>query len=85
MATQAEVDQGREAELLLSNPTYQSAWNDLRDDLTRDWRKSDPGDQDARERCYVAITLLDKLQDKFGEYMNAGRLASDVFDKERRR
>ena len=84
MATQAEVDQGREAELLLSNPTYQSAWNDLRDDLTRDWRKSPPGDQDARERCYVAITLLDKLQDKFGEYMNAGRLASDVFDKERR-
>ena len=84
MATQAEVDQGREAELLLSNPTYQSAWNDLRDDLTRDWRKSAPGDQAARERCYVAITLLDKLQDKFGEYMNAGRLASDVFDKERR-
>ena len=85
MAPQEEVDQGREAELLLSNPTYQSAWNDLRDDLTRDWRKSDPGDQDARERGYVAITLLDKLQDKFGEYMNAGRLASDVFDKERRR
>ena len=84
MATQAEVDQGREAELLLSNPTYQSAWSDLRDDLTRDWRKSDPGDQDARERCYVAITLLEKLQDKMGEYMNAGRLASDVFDKERR-
>ena len=84
VATQAEVDQGREAELLLSNPTYQSAWSDLRDDLTRDWRKSPPGDQDARERCYVAITLLDKLQDKFGEYMNAGRLASDVFDKERR-
>ena len=52
--------------------------------VLRDWRKSDPGDQDARERCYVAITLLDKLQDKMGEYMNAGRLASDVFDKERR-
>ena len=79
MATQEEVDQGREAELLLSNLTYQ------REDLTRDWRKSPPGDADARERCYVAITLLDKLQDKFGEYLNAGHLASDVFDKERRR
>tara|TARA_R100000306_G_C4374247_1_gene141271 strand:+ start:807 stop:1064 length:258 start_codon:yes stop_codon:yes gene_type:complete len=85
VATQEEVDQGREAELLLSNLTYQKAWSDIRNDLTRDWRKSDPGDADARERCYVAITLLEKLQDKFAEYLNAGHLASDVFDKERRR
>ena len=85
MATQEEVDRGREAQLLLSNPTYQKAWDDLRADIVSQWIDSQYPQHELRDQCHVAINLLDKLQEKFGEYINAGTIASDIFDKSRKK
>jgi len=85
VATQEEVDQGREARLLLSNPTYLKAWDDIRRDVIAQWIETNPTEHDLRDQCHTAINLLDKLQDKFGEYINAGDIASDIFEKSRKR
>ena len=85
MATQEEVDRGRDADLLLSNPVFQKAWSDLKQDILSQWMRTQADDVNGRERCHVAVILLQRLQDKFAEYVNAGVMASDTFDKQRRK
>ena len=84
MASQEEVDRGREAELLLQNPVYADAWEGLRSDLIRDWAHTEPNDVNGRERLWIAVSLLEQLQTKLVQTVNAGRMASEEFDSNRK-
>ena len=83
MATQEEVDRGRDAENLLSSAVYTDAWTTVRDGLIRDWARTEPDDVAARERIWIAVSLLERLQGQLLEVANAGDLASHEFDQNR--
>ena len=84
LATQDEVDRGREAENLLQNAVLREAWNALQDDLVRQWRLTEAGDTQGRERLWIASTLHDHLHSKLDEFVNAGRMASEEHDRQRK-
>ena len=83
MATQEEVDRGRDAENLLNSAVYTDAWTAVRDGLIRDWARTEPDDVASRERIWISITLLERLQGQLRVTANAGDLASHEFDQNR--
>lgn len=85
MATQEEVDRGREAQMLLSNPLFMQVWEDLRSDIVNQWMESAYPQHELRDQCHIAVNLLDKLQEKFAEYVNAGQIASEAFERNRKK
>ncbi len=83
MATQEEVDRGRDAENLRNSAVYKAAWAGVREGLIRDWARTDPDDVASRERIWISVTLLERLQRQLLEVANAGDLASHEFDQNR--
>jgi len=66
---------GARAREVLDNEAYQQAFADLKSEITEQWKSSPARDQDGREKLYLMLGLLTKIEGLLQTTMETGRLA----------
>lgn len=66
-----------EAARILDSVVYCRAFADLELELMDEWRNSNGGDQESRERIHMAVQLLDALRTELRIAMESGRIDRD--------
>lgn len=86
MSLEDEVDAGRQAEYLLEHPIYLQAMSTLRHEITQQWSSSPARDAEGRERLWVMLKLLDRIQGHITSVAETGKMAKkQIADIEERR
>jgi hypothetical protein len=71
-----EVRIANEAKAILSNPLYEMAYTEIRDDLMRKWELTSFDQAEIRETIFLSIKLLEALKGSFQKTIESGILAS---------
>lgn len=66
---------GQKAEQLKDNPLLEEIWSALRADYLLKWETTAPGDTQARENLWRAVTVLNQVKSQVENYAASGRLA----------
>lgn len=82
------TDRAAKAKQLLESEMFTEAFDALRNEYIRAWLATDPRDSDARERCWVATTVLTKVRGHLSSVISDGkvadRLLADMEEKAKR-
>lgn len=81
----AEISRGQQAGAVLDNPIYREAIDGLRDQLRGEWEASPARDTEGREKLWLAVNLLTKLEAHLAQTMQTGQMARMQLDQERSR
>ena len=71
---QQDLEQAREAKVILESKAFQNAFEECRVDYLQALLNSDPEETDKRERVYFSLKILDRVKDNFVRFINAGEL-----------
>lgn len=80
-----ELDRSQRAREVLDNPLYQEAIGSLRDQLRAEWVNSPARDTEGRERLWLAINLLGKVEQHLSQTLQTGQMARIQLDEKRSR
>ena len=69
-----DFDRITEARHILKNPLYQEAFEELKKQLTLEWRQSLPGDIETRESLYISLKLVDRINSHFESVLEEGEI-----------
>jgi hypothetical protein len=69
------TDRAAKARAVLDNDTVKEAFDTLRQGYTDAWLATDPRDTAGRELCWVARTLVDKVESHFKIAVTDGKIA----------
>lgn len=72
---------GASADELMRNEAFHEAFEQIRDVYMDAWRNSDALDVDRRERCHVAVCLLDDIKNQLISTVRNGAVARETLDK----
>lgn len=75
-----EVRRGAEAAALLENPLLKEALEALRRALMKQWADSDGAEERLRERVWMAVGILGKIEAALRIHAETGRLAAEQLD-----
>ncbi len=70
------TQQAAQARRLLDDDMLKQAWADRETDLIAAWIATNPGDVEARERCFSAIHANRKHRDYIASHVINGKLAA---------
>jgi hypothetical protein len=65
-----------QAKLVLENEAFQRAFDDIKQELTEQWKTSPARDQDGRERLWMMLAMLNKVQITLQASLDSGKLAA---------
>lgn len=65
-----------QAKLVLENEAFQQVFEDIKQELTEQWKTSPARDQDGREKLWLMLKLLDKLHLCLQSSLDSGKLAA---------
>lgn len=86
MNLEDEVGAGRQAEYLLEHPIYVQAFATLRTEITQQWAASPSRDAEGRERLWLMLKLLDRIEGHIKSVAETGKMAKkQIADIEERR
>lgn len=71
---------GARAEELMRNEAFTEAFEQVRDVYMDAWRNSDSLDVERRERCHVAVCLLDDIKNQILSTVRNGAAARETLD-----
>jgi len=71
---QQDLEQAREAKVILESKAFQNAFEECRVDYLQALLNSDPEETDKRERVYFSLKILDRVKDNLVRFINAGEL-----------
>ena len=71
---QQDLEQAREAKVILESKAFQNAFEECRLDYLQALLNSDPEEADKRERVYFSLKILDRVKDNLVRFINAGEL-----------
>lgn len=80
-----EVERGHQAQLVLDSPVYRQAFDSMRQQLLDQWECSPARDTEGREKLWLAVGLLGKVQAHLQEAMQTGQMASMQLEQQRSR
>lgn len=76
MATLDErVYEGDQAYLVLENPVFQQALDDIKTELIESWKTAPARDQEGREKLWQLLKLAEKLEANLKTRLETGKLA----------
>jgi hypothetical protein len=75
MSLDREQRRGEQARRLLEEPLLVEAFATVEQGLRRQWEASGPGEEAARERLWLMLKLLGRVQGLLTETLETGRLA----------
>lgn len=86
MSLNKEIEAGRQAEYLLEHPVYQQAFSTLRSEIAQQWASSPSRDAEGREKLWVMLKLLDRIEGHIKSIAETGKMAKkQLSDIEERR
>jgi hypothetical protein len=65
---------GLDAGQILESPVYQRAYANLEKEYTESWQQTNVKDHEAREKLYLMVRLLQKVQLDMQNLMTSGQL-----------
>lgn len=74
---------GDQAERLLSNDAFSEAMQRLKKNYIDKMINTPPEDVDARERAYIAVHVVQRLEDELKEMLNQARAARTMQEMEK--
>jgi len=63
------------AQEVLSNEAFQQVFADAKQEITEQWTKSPARDQEGREKLWLMLSLLNKLEAMLQSSLDSGKLA----------
>lgn len=73
--TEAEILRGERALQLLQEPLIVEAFETVERELTEQWQKSPVRDVEGREKLYLTLLCLQKVQGHLVSVLNTGKMA----------
>lgn len=74
------ADRARE---VLDNEAYQRVFADAKQEITDQWTKSPARDQEGREKLWLMLSLLNKLETMLQASLDSGKLARLELDHQK--
>ena len=71
---QQDLEQAREAKIILESKAFQNAFEECRLDYLNALLNSDPEESDKRERVYFSLKILERVKENLIRFINAGEL-----------
>jgi hypothetical protein len=65
-----------QAKLVLENEAFKQAFEDIKQEITEQWTTSPARDQDGREKLFLMLKMLDKVQLCLRSSLDSGKLAA---------
>ena len=65
-----------QAKLVLENEAFQGAFADIKQELTEQWMTSPARDQEGREKLFLMLKMLEKVQLCLQSSLDSGKLAA---------
>jgi hypothetical protein len=69
------LDRKTEAKAILTNPLYIEAFEELKNQLTNEWRQTNDLEIERREALYIALKLADRVHTHFTSVLEDGEIA----------
>ena len=66
---------GARAKEILDNEVFQSAWDEITEEITEQWKQSPARDPEGREKLWTMLKLCEKLRQSFQTKLETGKLA----------
>ncbi len=81
MTPEDEITKAQEVQMILTNPVYKQAWEQIRDGIISAMNQSAMADQVTHSRLVMALQIVNKLQKSFETTMETGKLAQMQLEK----
>ncbi len=78
-----EIEREQRAKEVAENPLFREAFDSLRDQLRAEWENSPARDTEGRERIWLAVNMLGKVEQHLMKTMQTGKMARMQLDEER--
>ena len=75
MSPEEQVARAKEARSLLENPLLAEAFQSIKDEVIEQWQKAPAHDVAGREKLWLTLKLLDKLQGTLRQTVETGKVA----------
>ena len=75
MTLDKRIYNGDRAREVLENEAYQQVFADVKQEITEQWTKSPARDQEGREKLWLMLSLLNKLEATLQATLDSGKLA----------
>ena len=75
-----EIDRGNKAKVILSDPLYQEAFDQLRELYMNAWEQTTIKDSDTRERLWMMIANLGDVKAHLKTVLETGQMSEQQLD-----
>ena len=75
MTTEERIYDGNRAREILENPVFQQVFTDYRTEITDQWQKSPARDLEGREKLWLMLSMLTKLESMLQTTLDSGKLS----------
>lgn len=75
MTLDKRIYNGDRAREVLENEAFQQVFADVKQEITEQWTKSPARDQEGREKLWLMLSLLNKLEVTLQATLDSGKLA----------
>jgi hypothetical protein len=75
MTIEQRIYQADRAKEVLENEVFQQVFTDYRTEITDQWTKSPARDLEGREKLWLMLSLLNKLEAMLQQSLDSGKLA----------
>ncbi len=76
MSPEQAIYRANRAKEVVENEAYIEAFEAIEQELTEQWKQSPARDQDAREKIWVMLKMLQKVKISLESTMDSGKLAT---------
>ena len=75
MTPEERIHDGNRAKEILDNPVFQQVFTDYRTEITDQWMKSPARDLEGREKLWLMLSMLTKLEAMLKTTLDSGKLS----------
>ena len=75
MTLEGRIYNADRAKEVLENEAFQQVFADAKQEITEQWTKSPARDQDGREKLWLMLSMLNKLEAMLQSSLDSGKLA----------
>lgn len=83
MTLEQRIYQADRAKEVLENEAFQQVFEDAKQEITDQWMKSPARDVDGREKLWMMLSLLGKLEAMLHTSLDDGKLATAELERQR--
>lgn len=77
MSPEQRIYEADQAKLVLENPAFAQAFDDIKKELTESWMNSPARDAEGREKLFQLIKMAEKLEATLRRSLESGKLARE--------